>query len=89
MRRGGAPLPGALPAWAPSLPFALVPMASHELRVTGSSGPGPSLFGSGLSGTLRGRLMVKERVQVRECRDALRGILRAALCAVSSLIAVP
>ena len=26
-------------------------------------------FGSGLSGTLRGRLMDKERVQVRECRD--------------------
>lgn len=65
----------------------LTPMALHGL--TGSSGPGPSLFGSGLSMTLWGRLMDKERVQVRECRDALRGILRAALCAVSSLIGAP
>ena len=47
--------------------FFLTPMASHAL--TGSRGPGPSLFCSGLSGTLRGRLMDKERVQVRECRD--------------------
>lgn len=49
-------------------PFFLTPMASHGL--TGSSGPCPSLFGSGLSGTLWSRLMDKERVQVRECRDA-------------------
>ena len=35
--------------------FFLTPMASHAL--TGSRGPGPSLFGSDLSGTLRGRLM--------------------------------
>lgn len=54
-RRGGAHLFRSASSLLSLSAFFLTPMASHAL--TGSRGPGPSLFGSDLSGTLRGRLM--------------------------------